>query len=293
MGYIYKITNKIDGKSYVGQSLNDPKIRWKQHFRENSGCICLRNAIQKYGKENFKTEIICICFDEDINFYEIEYIEKFNTISPNGYNLQSGGNNGRRLHEDTKKKLSNTMKKVMNNEDIKKKLSESTRLYYSVPRTKVARSEEFKKNLSDKLKGRKLSEEDKQNKRKNAQKNIKNIVEQYTLDGVLLNTFNGTGDAARSLGLFKGSISHVCNGKLNSTGGFKFKYVPINEGNVDEIKYKIEQYNFDGLLLNTYDSVKEASEKLNTSDSSIYAVCKGRRKSHIGFIFKKVPINNI
>ena len=53
----------------------------------------LFNAYNKYGTTNFKYKIICICFDEDTNKFEEEYIMKYNTIYPNGYNLMPGGNN--------------------------------------------------------------------------------------------------------------------------------------------------------------------------------------------------------
>jgi len=52
---------------------------------------CLFNAYVKYGIENFKFEIVCICFDEACNELEKFYIEKFKTLYPNGYNLRAAG----------------------------------------------------------------------------------------------------------------------------------------------------------------------------------------------------------
>ena len=63
-----------------------------------------------------------ICFDEDCNRYEEEYIKKFNTIVPNGYNLQSGGNN-RRQHPDSILKRTMTIKNSPNYEQYKKNIS--------------------------------------------------------------------------------------------------------------------------------------------------------------------------
>ena len=57
----------------------------------------------------FKFQIICICFDEDCNKYEKEYITKFKSIYPNGYNLKEGGKNSHH-HPDTIKKLSDKLK---------------------------------------------------------------------------------------------------------------------------------------------------------------------------------------
>ena len=98
MGFIYKITNIKSGKMYIGETkLDDPQQRWKGHLQSinrNQGCSALRDAIKKYGKDAFKFEVLIICFDEDRFFYEKEYIKKYNTQVPNGYNILPGGEGG-------------------------------------------------------------------------------------------------------------------------------------------------------------------------------------------------------
>ena len=78
MGFIYKITNNLTGKCYIGETQEkDPEDRWKGHMRainRNTGCPALRDAIHKYGADNFKFEVLIICFDEDRFIYEKEYI---------------------------------------------------------------------------------------------------------------------------------------------------------------------------------------------------------------------------
>lgn len=93
--YIYKITNLINGKIYIGQT-NNPKRREREHFRlnpsileDNEGKI-LYNAMLKYGTQNFSFEIIenkC----EDYNEKEKFWIKELNTLKPNGYNMTEGG----------------------------------------------------------------------------------------------------------------------------------------------------------------------------------------------------------
>jgi len=100
MGYIYKIVNKINGKVYIGQTTQILEERWKQHCKMRSNCYYLKNALKKYGIDKFDFKLICICFDNDLDRYEINYIEKFNSIVPNGYNLRKGGNSGKH-HEET------------------------------------------------------------------------------------------------------------------------------------------------------------------------------------------------
>lgn len=86
---IYKIENMINHHIYIGQS-NNPERRWKEHCTNNNNYISLINsAIQKYGKENFSFEIIG--WFEDYNEKEKFYINFYNTIRPNGYNISPGG----------------------------------------------------------------------------------------------------------------------------------------------------------------------------------------------------------
>jgi group I intron endonuclease len=131
MGYIYLIENIINKKKYIGQTLQqDINSRWNKHKQVNKSFIgtCLFNAYKKYGIENFSFKLICICFDSDIDNFEEEYINKYNSLYPNGYNMIAGGKNrkftpllkqiisdklkgenhpmfGKHLKEETKKKL--------------------------------------------------------------------------------------------------------------------------------------------------------------------------------------------
>ena len=63
---------------YIGETKkSNPLLRWNEHkskIEKGIGCPALQNAVKKHGIENFKFEIICICFDEDCNKYEKEYI---------------------------------------------------------------------------------------------------------------------------------------------------------------------------------------------------------------------------
>lgn len=89
---IYKITNLINNKVYIGQS-NDIKRRWNEHKARyhdiNNNCYDkpLYQAFRKYGIENFQFEIIEECSLDIINKQEGYWIKYYNCISPNGYNL--------------------------------------------------------------------------------------------------------------------------------------------------------------------------------------------------------------
>lgn len=87
---IYKIENKINHKIYIGQSIH-PEHRFLEHSRGNNEKNSpIHRAFRKYGKENFSLEILG--WFEDYNEKEKEYIIKYNSKVPNGYNVQPGGN---------------------------------------------------------------------------------------------------------------------------------------------------------------------------------------------------------
>ena len=123
---IYMYKNKINGKGYVGQTVNFNK-RHKEHIsamtNENNDeyDYPIHRALRKYGLDNFKVEILKENLNTQclLNFYECYYIKKFNLLCKNGkgYNLSDGGSNGNPYAgkteeemEETKRKISESMK---------------------------------------------------------------------------------------------------------------------------------------------------------------------------------------
>ena len=98
---IYKITNLINGKVYIGQSVQIEK-RWQNHkcaAKKEEGH--LYKAMRKYGLENFKFEVIEECQKQELNDREVFWISYYNSIDPDkGYNLTKGGDS---IAEKTKK----------------------------------------------------------------------------------------------------------------------------------------------------------------------------------------------
>jgi len=98
-GCVYLITNLINGKRYVGQTVHTAKHRFKFHCSKKINSA-IHNAIKKYGKTNFKVEELVSCFSIDgMNELEEMFIKDLNTLYPNGYNLISGGLNHIRSEE--------------------------------------------------------------------------------------------------------------------------------------------------------------------------------------------------
>jgi group I intron endonuclease len=104
-GLIYKITNTVNGKCYIGQTRQNINRRWSQHRHNASkrkmGCIMLENAIRKYGEEKFTIEPILTCDVSDLDSEEIRLIDEYkSTVSGSGYNIFKGGGGSSRIVTD-------------------------------------------------------------------------------------------------------------------------------------------------------------------------------------------------
>src|SRR5690625_774909 len=99
MLHLYCITNKINGKKYVGITKQGADRRFRQHINDAKRYkTVLHKAIRKYGPESFSLEILCKArsYDELIRM-EKETIESLGTMHPNGYNMTYGGDSNWRL----------------------------------------------------------------------------------------------------------------------------------------------------------------------------------------------------
>lgn len=104
---VYILTNRVNGKQYVGQSW-DIDRRLKEHLiTERKGCPAVFYAIKKYGSAAFDVEIIEYLgiSQEALNAVESWHINYRGTLTPNGYNLKTEGLGGK-LSEETKHKIS-------------------------------------------------------------------------------------------------------------------------------------------------------------------------------------------
>jgi group I intron endonuclease len=112
--FIYKITNIITQKIYVGQTKRTIQNRFKSHISEamrNLYDTYLHRSIRKYGKENFIVEMVEECNHDNIAEREIFWIQTLNAKAPNGYNLHDGGRGGCLSPSDElRQKLSNAKK---------------------------------------------------------------------------------------------------------------------------------------------------------------------------------------
>lgn len=102
-GFIYKITNTINGKSYIGQTIQNVKERFYQHCATKCSKavsnMAIHRAIKKYGKSNFTVEVIEEIDFANLNDRERYWIKYYNSYN-NGYNSTKGGQDGIKLFKN-------------------------------------------------------------------------------------------------------------------------------------------------------------------------------------------------
>ncbi len=156
---IYKATNIINNKVYIGQTIDRLKQRISNHIYASHNCNCyyFARAIRKHGKDNFTWEIIRICKNVDeLNVWEQYYILFYNSME-SGYNLTSGGLNYIRAKrtKEHKKKLGNAHKGKKLSNKHKKKIGQA-----GIGRK---HTKESRKKMSIALKGKKFTDKHKIN----------------------------------------------------------------------------------------------------------------------------------
>jgi group I intron endonuclease len=110
--HIYKFTHKESGKSYIGQTTQDPNRRRLEHIadsRHSTRTYHFHNALRKYGIDAFTFEVIVEATSlVDLNNLEEKFVEQFDCYQ-NGYNIRKAG--GNKLHaEESKKRMSESQK---------------------------------------------------------------------------------------------------------------------------------------------------------------------------------------
>ena len=154
MGYVYKITNTVNQKSYIGISIHEPETgRIKIHLTGHGNRV-LSNAVKKYGQDAFTYEILeDNVFPELLPDLEIAYIAKFGTVAPTGYNLTLGGDGiqGLKHTEESREKMSRA--------HLGKTISKETREKMSRAQQGRTHSKETREKLSHALRGHSVSKE--------------------------------------------------------------------------------------------------------------------------------------
>lgn len=125
-GIVYKITNIANGRIYVGQTTKSLGQRWRTHlWASTSPKFPIQYAIQKYGREGFSIEQLCVSkSQQELDLNEKFFAETLNAFAPSGYTLKAGNGRGS-VSNETKEKQSKARKKENNSFFGKKHSKES------------------------------------------------------------------------------------------------------------------------------------------------------------------------
>lgn len=213
---IYKITNLINNKIYIGQS-KQIEVRWQQHKTSNKH-YAIYNAFKKYGIDNFKFEIIEECPEDILNEREKYWIKFYNSLSPNGYNMTLGGDSCG--HEQLEKSVQqydlqgNFIKQFKSIKEAERKTGidnanisaccNHKKHYYTAGG--------FQWKYTDSL--------DIISQYHN--KHLKPVL-QYDLNGNFIQEFCSISEAARAVNTEVGNISRACK-RQGTSNGYKWKY---------------------------------------------------------------------
>lgn len=237
---IYKTTNLINGKFYVGKDAkNNPNYL-------GSG-KALKHAIDKYGKENFKKEILEVCSSlDELVEREKFWINELNALTE-GYNMTEGGaggdtwtNSDLEIHWNVGKTPWNKGKTDVYTEATRNKISESKKKSFQEnPETKINKGT-FLSGENHREFGKK-QDKSRVNKRVNTLTSLgvydrlkdkmkgnshakQRPVKQFDLDGNFINEYNSVTEAADAIGIPRHRIYFVVQGKQKHTNGYIFKY---------------------------------------------------------------------
>jgi len=287
---VYKITNLINNKCYIGSSINVKGriCAHKNDLKTNKHhSIKLQRAYDKYGIENFKYEIIEECEIENIIIREQYYID-FLDCCKNGYNvLPNAGNNlgmrhsdktkeilrqksmGNKSHfgikqsDDTKKRISEKLKGIPLSEQTKLKMSKSRKgnvseksiiylIKFNKSRIGIPLSDETKEKISISKKGKHQSKE-------TIEKRVKKNTGQTRTDEVKL------------------KMSKAMTG---------IKKIPMSEENKLLRSKKVAQISESGEIIKEFDSLTKCATYFGTKINRIWEVLSGNKKSYKKNYFK-------
>jgi group I intron endonuclease len=223
---VYVITNTINNKRYIGQTVQKLEARWKRHTYPSRN-MAISRAIKKHGSEHFNIRVLARCVSiEEMNHREAYYIKLFNTLCPNGYNLDSGGKN-KITHQSTKDKLSKIHKGR-----IGKPLSTKTKERLALINTGKKHSEETKAKMGKSRSGNKNPNYGGRSitQYQRCALRARNIGRPSPRRRPVLCVTTGVSypylmKAAEILGINFRLIAKVCSGERPQTHGMIFKYL--------------------------------------------------------------------
>lgn len=303
---IYCFQNKIDGKCYIGKSINIWD-RYKQHINQLNGRYLENkhfiNAWHKYGEENFEFSILEECDIKDLNAREKYWIAYYDSRR-NGYNGTDGGTGGNTLinyteeelnaYKEKRSRLNKTYVKrcedyclsVLSNKDV---LDIVKRFQNGDYNTNIAKDYNVSVNVINNIRSHRTwcsltdgMDWEKTNGRQIGKKRSV-AIDMYTEDGLFVKTFENARIAEAETGVGYRLISAVCHGKKRIAKGYIWRLSghPFEEFSTEKKKGNktlVDQYDREWSFIKTYDSIVEAEKAIGVGgihSSIINGCCAG------------------
>ncbi len=221
---VYLIRHKISNKIYVGQTIQQLGRRWRAHLSVASGAgrSAIKAAIAKYGADAFEFQFLCqVETQNQLDAKEIHWIAKLDTLSPNGYNLNTGGGGGKKHSELTIKRMKCAAKARFDREG--RTVIPETEAQLAIRRVKWAEASRKRALGNTYRRGQKSSEE-----------TCRKITKAKT--GVLIparwkpivssdgKVYKSVGHAATAIGCNKSTLMRHLNGSLKSVYKKTYSY---------------------------------------------------------------------
>lgn len=278
---IYKSTNNITGKVYIGQTTQTLEKRVNNHIKESktNKNRPFMSAINKYGKDNFIFEIIDSATDlDELNDKEIYWINYYNSVSPNGYNITGGGQG----------------KKMMVTNELSKRISKGLKNSEKWQETK--NSEEYKikmeKSFIGWFRGKKFTKEHKEKIWEKNKDRILGFNKSTSKKWIVVDKDNniirmtGKEEYFEKLGMDNGDISRMS--KILSQGKYRKRYNGyycfIDNGETDETILSIvskldEFYNTEYKI---YNRITQETKILKKDE--VYSFCMTENYNYSSFL---------
>lgn len=290
MGLIYIIKNNCNNKVYVGQTSTSMEHRWKDHIKSAKGnfepSMILYKAMRKYGIENFYVELVedSITGTDALNDREKYWIEQYDSLLPNGYNVREGGEDcGRREVY----KINSATNEIIKRYDSLTQAAEENNIDLS-HLSKVCQGKErscggYKWCYVD-------SYDEAHVKNIKTKANKRAIYQIDNMTGEILQEFESITKASRLTNSNQPSISMCLNGKNKTANGYNWCYVDEYDKNSFVLRsrcQKVLQIDKDtDEVINVWSSAKEAANNIGKNGSTIRAACSGKRKTAYGYKWK-------
>ncbi len=207
MGYIYKISNDINNKVYIGKTLASISERWKEHLsdmdKRKNEKRPLYAAMRKYGTSHFHIEEIEQCSNDIINERECYWIDFYDSYG-NGYNATKGGDGKPYADVEAITTLWNEGKNIKEIHDI---------------------TGHDHQTITNHLNNYGITAEQRQKRGRDYQRKAVAMLDKNTEE--ILQTFDTTHEISDYLGKTMASrhVYEVCNGQRKTAYGYKWKYL--------------------------------------------------------------------